>query len=99
MKENKDSGTPGAKKAITCNAVEKSSGQNATNADGRTWIGGVEDVCTCDGGCDRATVTEAYVEKIIAAGATFEKYEKPRLAELANGEVKPIIPGYLLADI
>ena len=96
MKENKDSGTPGAKKAITCNAVEKSSGQNATNADGRTWIGGVEGVFT---GCDRATVTEAYVEKIIAAGATFEKYEKPRLAELANGEVKPIIPGYLLADI
>ena len=29
----------------------------------------------------------------------FEKYENPHLAELANGEVKPIISGYLLADI
>ena len=95
-----DGDTPGAsKKSITRNDGENSDGRTTTNADGRAWVGGVEGVFTCDGGCDRATATEAYAKKIIAAGAKFEKYEKPQLAELADGQVKPIISGYLLADI
>ena len=78
---------------------EKSGATTGIRADGRAQIGGVDGYYTCDGGCDRATVTEAYAKNIIASGAEFQQYEKPRNAELANGEVKPIVTGYLLSDV
>ena len=62
-------------------------------------LGNVEGLYTHDGGCDRATVTEAYAEKIIKAGGTYHKYDRPLMATLANGETKPIVTGYLRADV
>ena len=62
-------------------------------------MGGVEGLYTCDGGCDKATVTQAYADAIIKAGGSYQKYDRPLLTTLADGEVKPIITGFIRADV
>ena len=94
--EASDKGTPGVKKAVTVSEEENAGCGPAAD---RAAIVGVEGYYTCDGGCDRATVSNAYADAIIKAGGHFEQYEKPLLATLANGAVKPIISGFLLADL
>ena len=62
-------------------------------------VGGVEGYYTCDGGCDKATVTDAYAKEIIKAVGAYHEYDRPLMATLANGETKPIIKGYIRADV
>ena len=87
------------KKSVTVSDSEEENSGSGPAADGAAVVGGVEGYYVCDGGCDRATVTNAYAHDIIKAGGHFEKYADPLLATLANGETTPIISGYLLADL
>ena len=86
------------KKAVNVSDETKDADDNIT-ADGVAHVGGVEGYFTCDGGCDKATITEAYAQEIVKAGGSYQEYDHPLLATLANGEVKPIIAGYIRAYV
>ena len=68
-------------------------------ADGVAVVGGVEGFWTADGGCDKATVGEKFAEAMVANGVEKIEYKKWKNAKLADGTVKPMISGYLIADI
>ena len=69
------------------------------DADGTVEIAGVPGVYVCDGGCDRATITKAYADKIEEAGVACHYHEKPRSATLADGSSKEIIIGFAYANL
>ena len=89
--------TPGDKKSVTVQDGEDC--HEGSNADGEALVGNVEGFYTCDGGCDRATVTHVFADAIIQKGGEYTKYDKPLMATLANGETKPIVTGFLKADM
>ena len=69
------------------------------DADGTVEIAGVPGVYVCDGGCDRATITKAYADKIEEAGVACHYHGKPRTATLADGSKKEIIIGFAYANL
>ena len=71
----------------------------ADGADGVVEIAGVEGTYVFDGGCDRATITKAYAEKIAKAGVVVHYHKKPKCATLADGSKRPIIIGYVYANM
>ena len=68
-------------------------------ADGAVEIAGVPGSYVCDGGCDRATITKAYADKIAQKGLKVHHHKNPKCATLADGSKKPIIIGYLYANV
>ena len=68
-------------------------------ADGAVEIAGVPGSYVCDGGCDRATITKAYADKIAQKGLVVHHHKNPKCATLADGSKKPIIIGYLYANV
>lgn len=56
--EKPETDTPGAKKKAVFVSDAKRQ-KERTQADGKSVIGGVAGFYTCDGGCDRATITNA----------------------------------------
>ena len=71
--------TPGAKRSVTFRE-DNSDDPVVTTADDTALVGGIEGFYTCDGGCDRATVTNHYADAIIKGGGKFTKYDEPDLA-------------------
>ena len=53
----------------------------------------------CDGGCDKATIGNAYAEVLSKNGVKVEYYEKPLSATLADGTKSDTIIGKVVADI
>ena len=91
---------PGARRPRGRYTVNDGAAESRDNGvDGPARVGGVKGFFTCDGGCDKETVTEAYGKAIIAAGGKYHAYDSPLLATLANGETKPIISGFLRTDV
>ena len=91
--------TPKGKRAVSVSEGKTNDGEPKTQADGKAVVGKVEGFYTCDGGCDRATITEAYAKAIIDSGGKYTEYAEPLLATLANGETKPIIMGFMQTDV
>ena len=68
-------------------------------ADGPAEVGGVKGFWTADGGCNKATVSAAYAEKLEKTGVKIVKYKDWKTAMLADGTTKPMISGYCVADV
>ena len=92
----------GEKKSLSAsNDKEKFSKHDVrlSQADGTVDINGVAGTYLCDGGCDRATISQAYADKLSQAGRTPWYYKTPRNATLADGTQKPIIVGDVLVEL
>ena len=96
---------PGVKKAKQ-SAVEQKLGDLKEKrdfadglADGLAELAGLPCFYVCDGGCDRATISEVFAQQLETKGISMSKYSPPRTAILANGAKVPSILGYLVADV
>ena len=68
-------------------------------ADGLAELAGLPCYYVCDGGCDRATISDVFAQELIAKGHKMSKYTPPRIVILANGDRVSGIIGYLVADV
>ena len=62
--ETAEASTPGVKKSVSVGTSDEEKAGCGPAADGPALISGVEGYYTCDGGCDRATCTNARIRPI-----------------------------------
>ena len=62
-------------------------------------VANVQGFYTCDGGCDKATIGQAYAKELEKKGQQITWLEVPKPAKLADGTVADIVIGELVANI